>query len=60
MKALQTSSLGSPTDVVELTEIEPDDHGPGQLAVAIEAAQINPAGCKPASTHSLELRPSRL
>ena len=42
MKALQLSSFGSPTDVVELTEIEPDDPGPGQLAVAIEAAPINP------------------
>src|SRR6476620_885538 len=43
MKALQLSSCGSPTDVVELTEIEPDDPGPGQLAVAIEAAPINPS-----------------
>ena len=43
MKALQLSSFGSPTDVVELTEIEPDDPGPGQLAVAIEAAPINPS-----------------
>jgi NADPH:quinone reductase-like Zn-dependent oxidoreductase len=43
MKALQFSSFGSPTDVVELTEIEPDDPGPGQLAVAIEAAPINPS-----------------
>ena len=43
MKALQISSFGSPTDVVELTEIEPDDPGPGQLTVAIEAAPINPS-----------------
>ena len=43
MKALQFSSFGSPTDVVELTEIEPEDPGPGQLAVAIEAAPINPS-----------------
>jgi NADPH:quinone reductase-like Zn-dependent oxidoreductase len=43
MKALQLSSFGSPTDVVELTEIQPDDPGPGQLAVAIEAAPINPS-----------------
>jgi NADPH:quinone reductase-like Zn-dependent oxidoreductase len=43
MKALQFSSFGSPTDVVELTEIEPDDPGPGQLTVAIEAAPINPS-----------------
>jgi len=34
MKTLQISSFGSPTDVVELTEIEPDEPGPGQLAVA--------------------------
>jgi pimeloyl-ACP methyl ester carboxylesterase len=37
------SSFGSPTDVVELAEIEPDDPGRGQLAVAIEAAPINPS-----------------
>ena len=43
MKALQLSSFGSPADVVELTEIRPDDPGPGQLAVAIEAAPINPS-----------------
>ena len=43
MKTLQISSFGSPTDVVELAEIEPDDPGPGQLAVAIEAAPINPS-----------------
>ena len=43
MKGLQLSSFGSPTDVVELTEIEPDDPGPGQLTVAIEAAPINPS-----------------
>jgi NADPH:quinone reductase-like Zn-dependent oxidoreductase len=41
--ALQLSSFGSPTDVVELAETEPDDPGPGQLAVAIEAAPINPS-----------------
>jgi NADPH:quinone reductase-like Zn-dependent oxidoreductase len=43
MKTLQISSFGSPTDVVELSEIEPDEPGPGQLAVAIEAAPINPS-----------------
>ena len=43
MKALQFSSFGSPTDVVELAEIEPADPGPGQLAVALEAAPINPS-----------------
>jgi NADPH:quinone reductase-like Zn-dependent oxidoreductase len=43
MKALQLSSYGSPTDVVELAEIEPDKPGPTQLTVAIEAAPINPS-----------------
>jgi NADPH:quinone reductase-like Zn-dependent oxidoreductase len=43
MKALQFSRFGSPTDVVELAEIEPADPGPGQLAVALEAAPINPS-----------------
>ena len=43
MKALQFSSFGSPTAVVELAEIEPADPGRGQLAVAIEAAPINPS-----------------
>src|SRR6478609_8156212 len=43
MKALQISSFGSPTEVVELAEIEPDDPGPGQLTVAVEAAPINPS-----------------
>ena len=43
MNALQLSSFGTPPDVVELTEIEPNDPGPGQLAVAIEAAPINPS-----------------
>ena len=43
MKTLQLSSFGAPTDVVELAEIDPADPGPGQLAVAIEAATINPS-----------------
>jgi len=43
MKTLQISSFGSPADVVELAEIERGDPGPGQLAVAIEAAPINPS-----------------
>jgi len=43
MKTLQISSFGAPTDVVELAEIEPVDPGPGQLAVEIEAAPINPS-----------------
>jgi NADPH:quinone reductase-like Zn-dependent oxidoreductase len=43
MKTLQLSSFGAPTDVVELAEIAPADPGPGELAVAIEAAPINPS-----------------
>jgi NADPH:quinone reductase-like Zn-dependent oxidoreductase len=43
VKRLQLSSFGAPTDVVELAEIDPSDPGPGQLAVSIEAAPINPS-----------------
>jgi NADPH:quinone reductase-like Zn-dependent oxidoreductase len=43
MKTLQLSSFGAPTDVVELVELDPADPGPGQLAVSIEAAPINPS-----------------
>jgi NADPH:quinone reductase-like Zn-dependent oxidoreductase len=43
MKSLQLSRFGTPTDVVELAEIDPGDPGPGQLAVSIEAAPINPS-----------------
>src|SRR5258708_39730229 len=43
MKALQISSFGAPTDLVELVEVEPAEPGPGQLAVSIEAAPINPS-----------------
>jgi NADPH:quinone reductase-like Zn-dependent oxidoreductase len=43
MKTLQLSSFGAPTDVVELAEVDPADPGPGQLAVRIEAAPINPS-----------------
>ena len=43
MKTLQLSSFGAPTDVVELAEVDPADPGPGQLAVSIEAAPINPS-----------------
>jgi NADPH:quinone reductase-like Zn-dependent oxidoreductase len=43
MKALQLSSFGAPTDVVELAEVDPADPGPGQLVVSIEAAPINPS-----------------
>jgi NADPH:quinone reductase-like Zn-dependent oxidoreductase len=43
MKALQLSSFGEPTDVVELVEIDPADPGPGELVVSIEATPINPS-----------------
>src|SRR6476619_1935128 len=43
MKTLQLSSFGEPTDVVDLAEIGSVEPGPGQLAVAIEAAAINPS-----------------
>ncbi len=43
MKSLELSSFGAPTDVVELAEVDPADPGPGQLAVSIEAAPINPS-----------------
>src|SRR5260370_24592378 len=43
MKTLRLSSFGTPTDVVEVAEVDPADPGPGQLAVSIEAAPINPS-----------------
>ena len=43
MKTLQLSRFGAPADVVELVEVDPADPGPGQLAVSIEAAPINPS-----------------
>lgn len=43
MKTVQLSSFGSPTAVVELAEVDTPDPGPGQLAVSIEAAAINPS-----------------
>ena len=43
MRTLQLSSFGAPTDVVEIAEVDPADPGPGQLAVSIEAAPINPS-----------------
>ena len=43
MKTLQLSRFGAPTEVVELAEFDPADPGPGQLAVSIEAAPINPS-----------------
>jgi NADPH:quinone reductase-like Zn-dependent oxidoreductase len=43
VKILQFSSFGAPTDVVELVETAPADPGPGEVAVQIEAAPINPS-----------------
>ncbi|HEY2656245.1 MAG TPA: zinc-dependent alcohol dehydrogenase family protein [Solirubrobacteraceae bacterium] len=43
MNTLQLSSFGAPTEVVELAEVDPADPGPGQLAVSVEAAPINPS-----------------
>src|SRR3954454_20752938 len=43
MRTLQLSSFGEPNDVVELADIVSREPGPGQLAVAIEAATINPS-----------------
>ncbi|MEY2461443.1 MAG: hypothetical protein QOG30_3273 [Acidimicrobiaceae bacterium] len=43
MRALQLSGFGEPADVVEIADIPSADPGPGQLAVAIEAATINPS-----------------
>ena len=43
MNTLQLPSFGSPTEVVELADIDSADPGPGQLAVSIEAAPINPS-----------------
>jgi NADPH:quinone reductase-like Zn-dependent oxidoreductase len=43
MKTLQLSRFGEPTDVVQLAEVDSADPGPGQLAVSIEAAPINPS-----------------
>ena len=43
MQTLQLSRFGAPTDVVELAEVDAADPGPGQLAVSIEAAPINPS-----------------
>src|SRR5258705_57119 len=42
MKTLQLSSFGAPTEVVDLVEIAPTGPGPGEVAVEIEAAAINP------------------
>jgi NADPH:quinone reductase-like Zn-dependent oxidoreductase len=46
MKTLQLSSFGAATEVVKLADVDPADPGPGQLAVSIEAAPINPSDLK--------------
>jgi NAD(P)-dependent dehydrogenase (short-subunit alcohol dehydrogenase family) len=43
MKTLQLSSYGAPTEVVEFAGLDPADPGPGEVAVEIEAAPINPS-----------------
>jgi NADPH:quinone reductase-like Zn-dependent oxidoreductase len=43
METLQLSRFGSPSDVVEFAKVDPADPGPGQMAVSIEAAPINPS-----------------
>src|SRR5258705_1717784 len=43
MKTLQLSSFGAPTEVVDLVEVAPTGPGPGEVAVEIEAAPINPS-----------------
>jgi NADPH:quinone reductase-like Zn-dependent oxidoreductase len=43
MKTLRLSRFGAPTDVVELAEVDAAGPGPGELAVSIEAAPINPS-----------------
>jgi NADPH:quinone reductase-like Zn-dependent oxidoreductase len=43
MKTLQLCSFGAPADVVGLAEVDPVELGPGQLAVSMEAAPINPS-----------------
>src|ERR1700730_10612607 len=43
MKTLQLFSFGAPTAVLALAEVDPADPGPGQLALSIEAAPINPS-----------------
>jgi NADPH:quinone reductase-like Zn-dependent oxidoreductase len=43
MKTLQISRFGAPSETVELVEASPSEPGPGQVAVAIEAAPINPS-----------------
>jgi NADPH:quinone reductase-like Zn-dependent oxidoreductase len=43
MHVLQLAGFGTPSEVVELAEAAPADPGPGQVAVEIEAAPINPS-----------------
>src|SRR6266851_1120104 len=43
MKTLRLPAFGAPAQVPELVEVEPATPGPNQVAVAIEAAPINPS-----------------
>jgi NADPH:quinone reductase-like Zn-dependent oxidoreductase len=43
MKALQLPAFGPPTETAELIEVQSSPPGRGQVAVAIEAAPINPS-----------------
>lgn len=43
MKALQLSAFGRPADSVEFVDLESAAPAPGQVAVAIHAAPINPS-----------------
>jgi NADPH:quinone reductase-like Zn-dependent oxidoreductase len=43
MKALQLPTFGPPAEAAELVDVESPPPGPGEVAVAIEAAPINPS-----------------
>src|SRR5262245_4787847 len=43
MRALRIESYGSPADALALVEVEERSPGPGEVAVAIEAAPVNPS-----------------
>jgi len=43
MKALQLTAFGPPADSTQLVDVESAAPGPGEVAVAIEAAPINPS-----------------
>ena len=40
MRAWQVIGRGEPVDVLELVDIEPPEPGPGQVAIAVEAAAV--------------------